>query len=78
LTEERKRCILSSKKKLWKIELSALTRQCLPERIDSKQRVEEQIHFWQEQRNQDEIKINWRFTTEDARIKLKQLYPSVT
>lgn len=59
------------------IELSALARQCLPERIDSKQKVEEQVHFWQEQRNQDETKINWRFTTQDARIKLKHLYPSV-
>jgi len=59
------------------IEFSALVRQCLPERIDSKQKVEEQVRSWQEQRNQDEIKINWRFTTEDARIKLKQLYPTV-
>lgn len=59
------------------IELSVLARQCLPERIDSKQKVEEHVRFWQEQRNQDETRINWRFTTENARIKLKHLYPTV-
>ncbi|MCF6249816.1 MAG: IS630 family transposase, partial [Methylococcaceae bacterium] len=35
-----------------------------------------EINAWQKQRNQDAVCVNWRFTTEDARIKLKSLYPS--
>jgi hypothetical protein len=35
-----------------------------------------QVEAWQNHRNQDQAKVNWRFTTDDARIKLKRLYPS--
>jgi hypothetical protein len=39
--------------------------------------VQEQVQAWQQQRNQAQATINWRFTSEDARIKLKRLYPSL-
>jgi hypothetical protein len=35
-----------------------------------------EVAVWEHQRNQDAVQVNWRFTTEDARIKLKKLYPS--
>ncbi len=59
------------------IELSVLARQCLAERMDSKENLQEHVAAWQEQRNRSGIKTDWRFTTEDARIKLKRLYPTV-
>jgi transposase len=58
------------------IELSVLARQCLAERIESKQQLQHHVAAWQERRNQVQATINWRFTTADARIKLKRLYPS--
>ena len=59
------------------IELSVLARQCLAERMASIQVVQEQVDAWQQQRNHTQATINWRFTAEDARIKLKRLYPSL-
>jgi DDE superfamily endonuclease len=59
------------------IELSVLARQCLAERMPSIQVVQEQVRAWQNQRNHAHATINWRFTAEDARIKLKRLYPSL-
>jgi hypothetical protein len=58
------------------IERSVLARQCLGERIADKQELCQRVSAWQDQRNQAQTKINWRFTTADARIKLKRLYPS--
>jgi hypothetical protein len=58
------------------IELSVLARQCLSRRIASIEQVRSQVLAWQLQRNLAQATINWRFTTEDARIKLKRLYPS--
>jgi len=60
------------------IELSVLARQCLAERMKSVEVVQHQVQAWQQQRNQAQASINWRFTTADARIKLKRLYPSFT
>ena len=60
------------------IELSVLARQCLAERMPSIQAVQEQVDAWQQQRNQAQATINWRFTTADARTKLKRLYPTIT
>jgi hypothetical protein len=60
------------------IELSVLARQCLAERMASIQQVQEQVDAWQQQRNQAQATINWRFTAEDASIKLKHLYPSIS
>jgi transposase len=59
------------------IMLSTLARQCLSERIESLEKAKEKIMAWQEERNQSQFTINWRFTTEDARIKLKRLYPRI-
>jgi hypothetical protein len=58
------------------IEFSVLARQCLDERMDDKGRLGSQIAAWQTERNQHMTAVDWRFTTADARIKLKRLYPS--
>ena len=59
------------------IELSVLARQALSGRLPSLDAVQECVTSWQMKRNQAQATINWRFTTEDARIKLKRLYPSI-
>lgn len=59
------------------IELSALGRQCLSRRIAQRETLTHQIERWQEQRNTAQTKVQWQFTTADARIKLRRLYPSV-
>jgi transposase len=59
------------------IELSVLSRQCLAERMGDIRRLEKEVVAWSEKRNTKEAKVNWRFTTDDARIKLKKLYPSI-
>jgi len=59
------------------IELSVLARQCLAERMNDKENLKEQVAAWQERRNTSAAKIDWRFTTEKARIKLKRLYPII-
>ena len=59
------------------IELSVLGRQCLAQRIPDKGRLTEEAAAWEERRNRHRIRIDWRFTTADARIKLKRLYPSI-
>jgi hypothetical protein len=57
-------------------ELSVLSRQCLDRRIESKSLLSQEVAAWEQQRNQNCTKIDWRFTTADARVKLKRLYPS--
>lgn len=59
------------------IEFSALRRQCLDRRIADQQTLRTEIAAWEAQRNESGIKVNWRFTTADARIRLKRLYPSI-
>jgi hypothetical protein len=59
------------------IELSALARQCLSRRIGTQKELEREVQAWQQNRNEEAITVNWRFTTADARIKLKRLYPSL-
>ena len=59
------------------IELGVLTRQCLDRRIPDREVLRREVEAWQGQRNRDMIQVDWRFTTEDARIKLKSLYPSI-
>jgi DDE superfamily endonuclease len=59
------------------IELSVLQRQCLDRRIPDQERLTREVAAWEHKRNQDAVQVNWRFTTEDARIKLKKLYPSL-
>jgi hypothetical protein len=57
-------------------ELSVLQRQCLDRRIPDMSTLEQEVQHWNLDRNQQFKGINWRFTTADARIKLKKLYPS--
>ena len=59
------------------IELSVLVRQCLKRRLPDMQMLEREAGGWCEERNRLATNIEWRFTTEDARIKLRKLYPSV-
>jgi hypothetical protein len=58
-------------------ELSVLSRQCLDRRIDCKEIMTREVAVWEQERNTHKSKIDWRFTTADARIKLKRLYPSI-
>jgi hypothetical protein len=58
------------------IELNVLISQCLNRRIDDIEIVRKQTSAWQEHRNNKGAKVNWQFTTKDARIKLKRLYPT--
>jgi hypothetical protein len=58
------------------IEFSVLSRQCLNRRIEDAQRVREETGAWEERRNQERGTVKWRFTAQDARGKLKRLYPS--
>jgi len=58
-------------------ELSVLTRQCLDRRIPDRQTLVSETSAWTHDRNVEQTGIDWRFTTADARIKLKRLYPSV-
>lgn len=59
------------------IELRVLTGQCLNRRIPDKKTLEREICQWQNQRNFRNAKVNWQFTTDDARLKLKRLYPTL-
>jgi len=59
------------------IELSALVRQCLDRRIPDKETLIREVKAWQDQRNAEVVKVHWRFTTADARIKLRSLYPKI-
>jgi len=58
------------------IELSVLSRQCLDRRIPTQHKLQQEVAAWVEERNAKHSSVDWRFTTEDARIKLKRLYPS--
>jgi transposase len=59
------------------IELSVLSRQCLNKRIEDIEKLTAKCRAWLKNRNRQATKVDWRFTTEDARIKLKKLYPSI-
>ena len=58
------------------IELNVLNNQCVGQRIGTIEKVREEVEAWENARNGFTKKINWQFTTEKARIKLKRLYPS--
>lgn len=59
------------------IELGHLSRQCLNRRIPDQETLSKEIAAWTLRRNNDDAVVNWRFTTKDARIKLKKLYPEI-
>ena len=56
-------------------ELSVLGRQCLARRIDDAQRLAHEVAAWETDRNLRATRVNWQFTTDDARVKLRSLYP---
>jgi hypothetical protein len=58
-------------------ELAILAAQCLDRRIPDKTNLEAEISAWTKKRNTDNTKADWQFTTDDARVKLKNLYPSI-
>tara|TARA_R110000803_G_scaffold91628_1_gene159158 strand:+ start:964 stop:1158 length:195 start_codon:yes stop_codon:yes gene_type:complete len=58
------------------IELNVLQKQCLNRRIGDMETVKSEVNSWMEDRNNKDAKINWRFDEDEARIKLKRLYPS--
>jgi hypothetical protein len=59
------------------IELNVLTGQCLNRRIDDVEIVRKEANAWQEHRNNKNAKVNWQFTNDNARIKLRRLYPTL-
>ena len=59
------------------IELSVLARQCLDRRIATREEMDQEVQAWRSARNDREVKVQWRFTTADARIKLRKLYPTL-
>lgn len=60
------------------IELSILSRQCLDRRIPDQDTLKKEVAAWQASRNALSSPMEWRFTTEDARVKLKKLYPTIS
>lgn len=59
------------------IELSALVRQCLDRRLPDLEMLTQEVQAWQQQRNDEVIKVQWQFKTTDARTKLLHLYPKI-
>lgn len=59
------------------VEFSILSRQCLERRIPDRETLEKEVAAWAKKRNDHPKPMEWRFTTEDARIKLKRLYPTI-
>jgi hypothetical protein len=59
------------------IELSVLSRQCMSDYFENVKQLTERIEAWERKRNEEKTSIDWRFTTADARIKLRKLYPSI-
>jgi len=59
------------------IELSVLARQCLQRRIPDREALAGEVEAWEEERNAVESSIEWRFTSDEARIKHKHLYPEI-
>lgn len=55
--------------------MSVLSNQCLKDRIPDIESLKEQVFAWTNDRNNNSKAVNWQFTTDDARIKLKKLYP---
>jgi hypothetical protein len=59
------------------IELSCMTKQCLGRRIDDIDTLNRELAAWQAQVNADQRQVDWQFTTADARVKLRHLYPQI-
>jgi hypothetical protein len=63
---------------LAEIEFSILQRQCLDRRLADEPTLKQEIASWEERRNEQKATIDWRFSLDDARTKLKRLYPSTS
>ncbi len=59
------------------IEISVLSRQCLKRRIADAETLRQEINAWEQQRNQQKVKIDWRFAASDARVKFQRFYPDL-
>ncbi len=59
------------------IEIGIMARQCLDRRIPDQNILKREIKAWQDERNKKRARVDWRFTTQDARVKLKSLYPAI-
>jgi len=66
-----------SRRNIAEIELSVLTRQCLDQRIEGIEWLKAECYSWNAERNGLQKGVDWQFTTDDARIKLKRLYPQI-
>jgi hypothetical protein len=66
-----------SRRNVAEIEPSALSRQCLARRIGDRETLAEAVAEWQIDRNERSVGVDWQFTTKDARIKLRRLYPTI-
>ncbi len=60
------------------LELSVLARQCLDRRIPDLETLRAEVATWEQDRDRQQVRVDWQFTTADARIKLKRLYPELT
>ncbi|HEY6287224.1 MAG TPA: hypothetical protein VIX20_16280 [Ktedonobacteraceae bacterium] len=60
---------------LAEIELAVLNGQCLDRRIGEEETLRQEVAAWEAERNAQQVKVNWRLTAQDARMKLKRLYP---
>lgn len=60
------------------IELNVMTRQCLSRRIESISKLKSELDTWEKERNNNSAKVNWQFTTKEARVKLISLYPDLS
>jgi hypothetical protein len=58
------------------IELGILSRQCLDRRLPNQETLNQEVAAWQSRRNTELARVTWQFTTADARVKLKRLYPT--
>jgi hypothetical protein len=59
------------------LEISAMSRPCLKRRIPAIEKMAAEVRSWVAQRNKDKKTVRWQFTTEDARVKLRHLYPRI-
>jgi hypothetical protein len=59
------------------LEISVMSRQCLGRRIASLDKMAGEVQAWVAQRNREKKTVHWQFTTDDARIKLRHLYPRI-
>ena len=72
-------CVFTPKHGSWlniaEIELNVMVRQCINRRTGSFELLRAEVAAWQEARDRVQAKVDWQFTTDDARVRLKRLYP---